>query len=266
MPTEHKSLALSLQAYRRLLRMYPRDFLDQFGEPLAQTFGDLAHRAVSRGGTTGLALLWMRMIPDLGRSALHEYVGVAARLGPSNPRLRWILACMLGSGLGVQMAWLGPPVGAIGSICLALVLGLFQSVWALRRRESDAMRWTAATVVGVFALAMPFRMAVGGLPLAKLPVPGEIVGLVLSGAGIGLLQCLASHGRTARAWRWVAANAFAFLSASIVSVAVVYAAGPSSAAVFLAPFVGGLAFGWLTVLALGSLSSVQTEETPSVAS
>jgi len=273
MSTDQKSLVLSLRAYRGLLRMYPRNFLNQFGEQLVQAFGDLARRAVSRGGTAGLVLLWMRMLPDVGRSALREYLNVAAGLGPSDSRLRWILACTLGSGLGVfagaqMMTWPGATAGILASICLTLGLGLFQSVWALRRSGPDAARWMAATMVGVFALALPFRLAIAGLPLARLSTSGEIAALVLAGAGIGLLQCLGSHGKTVRAWRWVAVNAFAFLSAGIAARSVVDAAGPSSMALFLSPFAGGLAFGCLTVIALDSVASpgVQTGEVPSAAS
>jgi hypothetical protein len=258
MPTAQKSLTLSTLAYRRLLRMYPPGFRDQFGEPMAQAFGDLARRAVGRGGATGLVLLWMRMVPDIARSALREYLNLAARVGPSNPRLRWILACTLGAGLGVlagaRLAWLGFPVGAIASMCLTLVLGLFQAVWALRRSGPDVVRWMAATMVGGFALAMPFRIAVGGLPpLSGLSTSAQIGTLLLSGAGIGLLQYVVSPGMKGRAWRWVAANAFGMLAAAIVSRALIIEAGSTVMAALLQPFVGGLTFGGLTVLAFDSI-------------
>src|SRR5215471_9033283 len=94
--SEQKTLNRSIRVYRQLLRMYPKSFLDEFSDSLAQTFGDLASRALHSGGLPRLAVLWMRMLPDLVASAAREHLSRTAWLVPAGLRRRWIVACCLG--------------------------------------------------------------------------------------------------------------------------------------------------------------------------
>jgi hypothetical protein len=73
--SEQKTLNRSIRAYRQLLRVFPKSFLNEFGDSLVQMFGDLASRALHSGGLPRLAVLWMRMLPDLGVSAAREHLG-----------------------------------------------------------------------------------------------------------------------------------------------------------------------------------------------
>lgn len=217
-----RSVSGSIRAYHQLLRVYPKEFQARFGEPLLQAFGDLARRALSRGGTLQLVLLWMRMLPDLGISAVREHASGARWLHVRSLRLRWVIACAcgfaLGSAAGDQLgAVMEPPYsGWARSLCIGLALGFLQS-WALRRRGAVVAGWTAATALGLFVLASPFSFAFGGA-VNRLSMPNQIVVNLLVGAGIGLLQFLILRKTTARAWQWIPVNAAAVLGSWIVSL------------------------------------------------
>src|SRR5262245_47714033 len=98
--SEQETLNRSIRVYRQLLRVYPRSFRNEFGDSLVQLFGDLASRALRSGGLPRLAVLWMRMLPDLGASAAREHLGRTAWLVPAGLRWRWIVACCIGFGIG----------------------------------------------------------------------------------------------------------------------------------------------------------------------
>src|SRR5262245_7812763 len=82
----------SLRCYRLLLRIYPREFRNEFGAQLDQSFRDIS-RDESRRGLWGLAMLWMRVLPDLAYSAIasRQTNDLGWRF-----RLRWMVACSLG--------------------------------------------------------------------------------------------------------------------------------------------------------------------------
>jgi hypothetical protein len=131
----------------------------------------------------------MRMLPDLGISAVREHASGALWLHVRSLRLRWVIAYALG----------------------------FLQSWALRRRGAVVAGWTAATALGLFVLASPFSFTFGGA-VNRLSMPNQIVVNLLVGAGIGLLQFLILRKTTARAWQWIPVNAAAVLGSWIVSL------------------------------------------------
>lgn len=118
-----RSVSVSIRAYHQLLRVYPKAFQARFGEPLVQAFGDLARRALSRGGALQLVLLWMRMLPDLGISAVREHASGARWLRIRSVRLRWAIACACGFAIGSAA---GDPVNAAGVLGSWVVSLVFQ--------------------------------------------------------------------------------------------------------------------------------------------
>jgi hypothetical protein len=258
--SEPRSLELSLQVYRRLLGIYPAAFLGRFGDQLAQTFADLARRAVRRGGVLRLLILWMQILPDLGTSALREHLSVTSWTAPSRLRLRWVTACSLGTGFGfLAGSWIGGSgefYPFAHSSLFMLVLGIFQSVQGLKLPRGLAARWTVATIVGIFLLALPARTVLYGWWSFQDVVPASWALILLRGLGIGVCQFLVFPATFTKRWYWIPANALAvaFTDLAITAVvAVVLARGPAGGELNLLPFVTGGLFGLLTAIPLGRI-------------
>jgi hypothetical protein len=229
--SEQKTLNRSIRVYRQLLRVYPRSFLNEFGDSLVQVFGDLARRAIHSGGLPRLAVLWMRMLPDLGASAAREHLGGTPWVVPAGLRWRWIVACCLGFGIGGffgHQLGLGMEVPAyhmVRSLVEALVLGTLQSGFALKRPLGDFMRWVLATATGMFILAMPLRILMGGLPLAQLSLASEAIYSLAAAAGVGMLQSVVLPKTAHRGRLWIPAHFIGFVVAQMSVVVVVLGLG-----------------------------------------
>ena len=65
-------MGTSERAYRSLLRAYPREFRDEYGDEMARCFQDLCGEELEDGGGLGLAALWARTLPELLYIALKE--------------------------------------------------------------------------------------------------------------------------------------------------------------------------------------------------
>ena len=229
--SEQKTLDRSIWVYRQLLRVYPRSFLNEFGDLLVQMFGDLARRALHSGGLPRLAVLWMRMLPDLGASAAREHLGRTPWVVPAHLRGRWIVACCLGFGIG---GFFGHQLGRgmempayymVRSLIEALVLGTLQSGFALKRPLRDVLLWVLATATGMFILAMPFRILMGGLPLARLSLANEAIFSLAAAAGVGILQCAVLPKTAHRGWLWIPAHFIGFVVAQMSLLAPVFGFG-----------------------------------------
>src|SRR5215218_10046506 len=67
-----RAVGTSERAYRLLLRAYPRELRDDYGEEMARCFRDLCREEVEDGGGLGLAALWAHTLAELLYSALEE--------------------------------------------------------------------------------------------------------------------------------------------------------------------------------------------------
>lgn len=65
--------AWSTSTYRLMLLAYPRAFRCEFGDSMAQVFGDAVRDAWNGAGPAGVALLWMRTLADVARSLVGAY-------------------------------------------------------------------------------------------------------------------------------------------------------------------------------------------------
>jgi hypothetical protein len=84
-----RAVGISERAYRSLLRVYPRELRDEYGDEMARYFRDLCREELEDGGGLGLAALWARTLPEslytalkersttLNRNAYRSAVGVA---------------------------------------------------------------------------------------------------------------------------------------------------------------------------------------------
>jgi hypothetical protein len=67
-----RAVGTSERVYRSLLRAYPRELRDEYGDEMARCFRDLCRKGLEDGGGLGLAALWARTLPELLYSALKE--------------------------------------------------------------------------------------------------------------------------------------------------------------------------------------------------
>jgi len=101
-------VSASAKLYKGLLVLYPSEHRREYGPPMAQAFRDLAHDAWRRGGHAGLLRLWLRVLPDLARTAADEHVAAFTPGGafiienrPTTPLPWWQVALAVLPGLGV---------------------------------------------------------------------------------------------------------------------------------------------------------------------
>ena len=61
--------SVGTRAYRRLLRLYPREFREEYGDEMASVY---RHRAADEGAIR----LWLALLVDVVRTAPREHVSV----------------------------------------------------------------------------------------------------------------------------------------------------------------------------------------------
>ena len=76
---DERAVEASERAYRSLLRAYPRELRDEYGEEMALCFRDLCREELEDRGGLGLAALWVHTLPELIRTALEERSNKLAR-------------------------------------------------------------------------------------------------------------------------------------------------------------------------------------------
>ena len=74
-----RAVGTSERAYRWLLRAYPRELRDGYGDEMARCFQDLCREQLEGSGGLGLAALWARTLPESLYIALKERSTVLAR-------------------------------------------------------------------------------------------------------------------------------------------------------------------------------------------
>jgi hypothetical protein len=67
-----RAVATSERVYQSLLRGYPRELREEYGDEMARCFRDLCREALEDGGGLGLAALWARTLPEWLCTALKE--------------------------------------------------------------------------------------------------------------------------------------------------------------------------------------------------
>jgi hypothetical protein len=205
----------SQKVFVRLLRLYPREYREAFGPPMAQLFKDCSREALSTRGTIGLITLWLATLPDLFKTALEETFKEITHMSKEKffRMGRW--AFLLGAVLFLLMFVVGSletstydPLGGPDALIEYLKLGigplalglLFIGVVAIRSAYGDAAGPSAKAAL--LASALGSLLAVVGTLGMQLSVglswAGEIwwylffggAMLTLLGIGVFGLACL----------------------------------------------------------------------------
>ena len=66
-------MTFSERAFAALIRLFPSDFRDQFGQDMCELFSDQLRAARQRAGIVGVLRVWLRTIPSLVRAAAMEH-------------------------------------------------------------------------------------------------------------------------------------------------------------------------------------------------
>ena len=103
-----RAVGTSERAYRSLLRAYPRELRDEYGDEMARCFKELCREELEDGGGLGLAVLWARTLPELFYTALKERSNMSDRNA-----YRFAAGVALAAAL--LLVWLSLGVGIIGA-------------------------------------------------------------------------------------------------------------------------------------------------------
>ena len=74
-----KTISISEKIYRKVLCLYPASHRREFGEAMAQLFRDQCRDAWQTGRSAGLVKLWLRTLPDIGKTSIKEQLAAIGR-------------------------------------------------------------------------------------------------------------------------------------------------------------------------------------------
>lgn len=168
--------AISDRIYRLLINVYPRAFLADFGEEMAQTMRDQVRDAATDLGGFGVVVLWLKVLPDTIRSAFAEHM----RQG------WWFKPTRGGFNLGLAIA-VGFPMALLSSS---------SRIWSPVQSLARTVGWDPS-----HQWLLHRSMALGGIALAGIGLHGlskrvdfespirrrVTIGAVWLGVALGLL-------------------------------------------------------------------------------
>jgi hypothetical protein len=176
----------SERAYRSLLRAYPRELRDEYGDEMARCFKELCREELEDGGGLGLAALWARTLPELFYTALKERSTISNRNA-------YRLAVGVALAAAFILVWLSLGVGIIGAdgdpanmmYFGVLAVGLIGAIVTRFRphRMARALFATAlaqalvAVIALIFGLGLPWSP-----PVEVLALNGFFVSLFVGSA------------------------------------------------------------------------------------
>ena len=167
-------MGTSERAYRWLLRAYPRELRDGYGDEMARCFRDLCREELEDSGGLGLAALWARTLPELFYTALKERSTMLARNA-------YRAAVGVALAAAFVLVWLSLGVGIIGAdgdpantmYFGVLAVGIVGAIVA-RFRPHGMARALFATALAQALVAVIALIAGLGLPWSP---PLEILAL-----------------------------------------------------------------------------------------
>jgi hypothetical protein len=74
MITKQRWIAGSRRLYAKLINLYPKEHVAEYGPAMMQVFTDQCREVIQGEGFPGLAFLWLRTMADLGKTAVSEHM------------------------------------------------------------------------------------------------------------------------------------------------------------------------------------------------
>ncbi len=150
MSTPPELVVLSERIYRQLLLLYPPAHRRDYGGLMAQLFRDQCRDAYREGRSAGLINLWLRVLPDIGKTSLQEQIAAIERkqimknITAINNPTTWLI---IGIALGIlSVPFIQSPGGLLLAVASALAI-LARAVADLFRPSLEWKRILLATVV-----------------------------------------------------------------------------------------------------------------------
>ena len=217
---DERAVGASERAYRSLLRAYPRELRDKYGDEMAHCFRNLCGEALGDRGGLGLAALWARTLPELLYTALKERSNTV-----STNTYRSILGLALATAVLLLMPlvanWPWTPGDFVFAGALIFGTGL-AFVLVARKGGNTAYRLG----VGV-ALAAAFLLVWINLAVGIIGEPDEAANLMYVGVlAVGIAGAFVARFRQQEMARALSATAFA--QASVAVIALLFGLGSGS--------------------------------------
>jgi len=156
-----KAVTLSVRIYERLLALYPAAFRREYGPAMKQVFCDQCRDAWCQARAWGLAVLWLRLLPDLAKTSFLEHL--------SNLRRRESILMKMARAVRSDPRLRAPFIRAFAAVfALAIVWSLLATMWTQRvysstvrievQREKPAVSMLHAENNNAFANSDPYFM------------------------------------------------------------------------------------------------------------
>ena len=154
-----RAVGTSERAYRSLLRAYPRELRDEYGDEMARCFQDLCREELEDGGGLGLAALWARTLPELLYTALKERSTMLARNA-----YRSVVGVALATAFILLIPLLAAPAWTLADFVTAgtLIFGTgLTYVLVARKAGNIAYRFAVGVALAAAFLLVWINLAVG---------------------------------------------------------------------------------------------------------
>jgi hypothetical protein len=163
MPPSPKSIALSEKVYRKLLRLYPEKHRREFGGQMAQLFRDQCRDSWKTGHHAGLLKLWLRTLPDFGKTCVVEQISKIERTNimkylnsKNSPTILLIIGLLLALTSFTHIVM--PFQGAFMMLVLASTLAIFAKACVEFIRPANEYPWVLLRtfiLMFIYALILP---------------------------------------------------------------------------------------------------------------
>jgi hypothetical protein len=235
-----RSVGVSERAYRWLLRAYPRELRDEYGDEMARCFRDLCREELEDGGGLGLAALWARTLPELLYSALKERSTMLARTA-----YRSVVGVALATAFILLIPLLAAPAWSLADFVIAgaLIFGTgLTYVLVARKAGNIAYRFAVGVALAAAFILDWLNLAVGVIGTSGDPANVMYVGVL----AVGIIGAIIARFQPPGMARALFATALA--QALVAVIALIFGLGSS-----LSPPVEILALnGFFVALFVGS--------------
>jgi hypothetical protein len=217
-----RAVGTSERAYRSLLRAYPRELRDGYGEEMARCFRDLCREALGDGGGLGLAALWARTLPELLYSALKERSTMLNRNTYRSVGGVALAAAFILAWIDLAVTTIEEPDG----LAMMAPIGFFAvpvigAVIAYKETKTQGTAYRAA--VGV-ALAVAFLLAWVNLAVGIIGSEDDLANLMYVGVlAVGIVGAIIARFRPHGMARALFATALA--QATVAVIALIFGLG-----------------------------------------
>lgn len=216
-PKRHdRAVGTSVRLYRSLLRVYPRELRDGYGDEMSLCFRDLCRDELRDGGSPGLAALWARTLPELLSTALKERLDMLSwnvyRTGVVLVTALILLVPLLAMQFTDEVVWDATDFAVAGVLLVGAGLA-FELV--ARKVDKNAYRVAVGLAVAAALLLVWVNLAVGLIGSEDDPANMMYIGVLAIGFIGVIIARFQPHGMARALYATALAQALAAAIAMI---------------------------------------------------